>query len=104
MYMLSTAHSSKQHELRRRGSAAAGWSSHELAAHRLIARTATVAGAARRHELADGPDDLPLELAPLQRRPLLLGAVAAAADVLVVELHAPLPLFLLYASFRFLAL
>lgn len=41
------------------------------------------------HEVADGPDDLPLQLPPLQRRPLLLGAVAAdtAVAVLAVVLH-----------------
>ena len=70
--------------------------------HRLAALTATVAGAARRHELADGPDDLPLELPPLERRPLLVGAaVAAAADVLVVELHVALPLCFALLLLRF---
>jgi hypothetical protein len=65
-----------------RSSVVARFSS-ELAVRRRLVRAA-----ARHHELADGPDDLPLELAPLQRRPLVLGAVAAAAsEVLVVELH-----------------
>ncbi|RLN30903.1 hypothetical protein C2845_PM05G35300 [Panicum miliaceum] len=52
-----------------------------------------VATGARRHEVAEGPHDLHLDVAPLRRRPLLLGQVAAAADaaVLVAVLHRSLP-------------
>ena len=50
----------------------ARFSAEAAAAAGFLPRASTTTSAPRHHEVADGPDDLPLQLPSLQRRPLLL--------------------------------